>query len=96
MLFRSSPSGISSYSSLITGIARYHLGQYDASIESLEQSMKLRRGGDSYEFMYLAGAHLQNGRKDEALRWYDKGVRWIDAHPDSEPLIRNDLKTRAE
>jgi tetratricopeptide (TPR) repeat protein len=65
------------------GAAYYRCGDYKASIEAQEKSMKLRDGGDCYEWFFLAMAHAQLGHKEEARQWYDKAVAWMDKN---EPL----------
>jgi serine/threonine protein kinase/tetratricopeptide (TPR) repeat protein len=71
------------------GIAQYAAGDWQAAVESLEKSMKLRDGGDAYDWVFLAKAHWQLGRKDESRKWYDKAVEWMDKNQSrNEELIR--------
>jgi serine/threonine protein kinase/tetratricopeptide (TPR) repeat protein len=62
------------------GACYYRSGDFKAGIEALEKSMKLRAGGDSNDWFFLAMAHRQLGRQDEARKWYDQAVAWMDRH----------------
>src|SRR5262249_40893931 len=48
------------------GVASYRAGDWKAAIAALEQSMALRKGGDSNDWFFLAMAHGQLGDKDKA------------------------------
>jgi serine/threonine protein kinase/predicted Zn-dependent protease len=61
-------------------VAQYRAGDPKASIATFEKSMKLGSGGDSFDWFFLAMAHWQLGRKEEARKWYDKAVAWMDKH----------------
>jgi tetratricopeptide (TPR) repeat protein len=54
------------------GVAQYRAGQYREAITSLKKAMAPRKGGDSYDWLFLAMAYGQLGEKEEARRWYDK------------------------
>ena len=71
------------------GVAQYRAGEWQAAIEALEKSMELREGGDASDWFFLAMAHWQLGHKDEARKWYDKAVEWMDKNqPKNEELLR--------
>ena len=45
--------------------------------------------GDATDWFFLAMAHWQLGDKDEARKWYDKAVEWMDKNqPKNEELLR--------
>ena len=70
-------------------MAQYRAGEWQAAIEALEKSMELRKGGDAVDWFFLAMAHWQLGHKDEARKWYDKAVEWMDKNqPKNEELLR--------
>ena len=51
--------------------------------------MELRKGGDSFDWFFLAMAHWQLGEKDKAREWYDRAVQWMDKNqPKNEELRR--------
>ena len=71
------------------GVAQYRAGQWQAAIESLEKAVALREGGDAFNWYFLAMAHWQLGNKDEARKWYDKAVEWMDKNAATNPeLVR--------
>jgi tetratricopeptide (TPR) repeat protein len=77
------------------GIARYRAGDIKGAIQALHKSMEvprgesLRKGGDSRDWFFLAMAHWQLPDKDQARRWYEQAIRWMDTdHPDEEEFAR--------
>jgi eukaryotic-like serine/threonine-protein kinase len=60
------------------GVAHYRAGDWNAAREALEQSMGLRKGGDSSDWFFLAMSHEKLGNKEKARQWYDKAVEWMD------------------
>jgi tetratricopeptide (TPR) repeat protein len=54
------------------GVAQYRAGLYRDAITSLKKAMEPRKGGDSYDWLFLAMAHWRLGENAEARRWYDK------------------------
>jgi tetratricopeptide (TPR) repeat protein len=71
------------------GVAQYRNGEWEPAIRSLEDSMKMRNGGDSYDFFFLAMSHQRSGRLEEARRWYDRAIDWMDTNdPANEELRR--------
>jgi len=59
------------------GVARYRTGAFAKAIEALEASVRLRSGGDPYDWLFLAMAHARLGHRDEARREYDRAARWM-------------------
>jgi tetratricopeptide (TPR) repeat protein len=72
------------------GVAHYRAGDWKAAIMTLEESMGLRSGRlESSNTFFLAMTHCQLGNKEEARKWYDRAVRWMDKNqPDNEELRR--------
>jgi serine/threonine protein kinase len=62
------------------GVALYRAGDWNAAVEALNKGAKLRQGGDSSDWFFLAMAHWQLRKKDKARQWYDKGVAWMDKY----------------
>jgi serine/threonine protein kinase/Flp pilus assembly protein TadD len=60
------------------GVAYYRLGDWKGSISALEKSMELRKGGDCFDWFFLAMAHWQLGDKEQARKWYDQAVKWME------------------
>jgi serine/threonine protein kinase/Flp pilus assembly protein TadD len=71
------------------GAAHYQAGNWKAAIEALNKSMELRKGGDGFDWFFLAMARWQLGDKKDARKWYDKAVQWMDKNqPKDEELRR--------
>lgn len=74
------------------GWAHYRTRDWKASIEALEKSCALQdnpKGGDAFQWFFLAMAHRQLGEKYKARQWYDRAVQWVDKNqPTNEELRR--------
>ena len=68
------------------GAAQYRAGELEqARVEALKKSMELRTGGyTSNDWFFLAMAHWQLGDKDEARKWYDQAVEWMEKNQPQE------------
>src|SRR5262249_17353958 len=62
----------------ILGVAHYRTGDWKATIAALEESMELRKGGDSSDWFFLAMAYWKVGDKDKAREFFDRAVQWMD------------------
>jgi tetratricopeptide (TPR) repeat protein len=71
------------------GAARYRTQDWQGAVEALRKSMALRNGGDSSDWFFLAMAHWRMDRQEEARKWYDQAVQWMQKNrPTDEELIR--------
>ena len=71
------------------GVAHYRAGDWKAAVASLEKSMVLGKGGVSFDWFFLAMAHWQRGDKEQARKWYDQAVPWMEKNkPQDEELRR--------
>jgi tetratricopeptide (TPR) repeat protein len=72
------------------GAAQYRSGDWSAAIASLQRYREFRTDdGEWSNPFFLAMAHWQRGDKEEARRWYDTAVKWMDKNaPTNESLIR--------
>ena len=61
------------------GVAHYRAGDWAAAVDALEESMRLRSGGDPYDWLFLAMARQRLGDAAEARRWLDRSLAWIEA-----------------
>jgi serine/threonine protein kinase/WD40 repeat protein len=59
------------------GVIHYRAGKWQAAIDALTRSMELHNGGDGFDWFFLAMAHEQVGRKDQAREWYNRAVEWM-------------------
>jgi tetratricopeptide (TPR) repeat protein len=65
----------------VLGMARYRAGEWKASSAALNKSIALQhnpKGSNPTLWLFLAMAHGQLGEKDEARRWYDRAVRFLE------------------
>jgi serine/threonine protein kinase/tetratricopeptide (TPR) repeat protein len=60
------------------GVAHYRAGNWEAAVAALDESVKLRPGGDVMDRLFLAMAHEKLGNHDEARRVYEQAGRWLD------------------
>jgi tetratricopeptide (TPR) repeat protein len=71
------------------GVVQHYAGDKRAALSALYKSMELRRGGDSFDWFFLAMAHWQQGDKETARRWYVLANRWMAKYkPDDNELRR--------
>ena len=71
------------------GVAQYRAGDCLAAIESLTKSMELRKGGDAFDWFFLAMAHWQEDHHEEARKWFDQAAVWMEQNqPQNEELRR--------
>jgi tetratricopeptide (TPR) repeat protein len=62
------------------GVAHFRAGDWNAAKDALHESMRIRNGGDSLDWFFLAMAEWQLGQKDQARDWFDKSVKWMEKH----------------
>jgi tetratricopeptide (TPR) repeat protein len=63
------------------GVALYRTGDCKAAIEALEKSDVLAPDKNlAFNGLFLAMAHWQLGRRDEARQWYDRAVGWMEKY----------------
>jgi Flp pilus assembly protein TadD len=60
------------------GAAQYRAGSWKGAVEALEKSMALSKGGDAIDWFLLAMAHWRLDRKDEARKWCERAVKWME------------------
>src|SRR5262249_1640850 len=78
------------------GVAHYRKGDEKAAVTELERAMKLRSGGNSFDWFILAMAHWRLGERDLARTWFNRAVQWMDKHkPHDDELRRFRTETEA-
>ncbi|HTU89418.1 MAG TPA: protein kinase, partial [Gemmataceae bacterium] len=61
------------------GVAHYRAGNWVESIAALEKSMQLLHGQfESFNTFFLAMSHWQRNDKEQAHKWYNQAVRWME------------------
>jgi WD40 repeat protein/tetratricopeptide (TPR) repeat protein len=71
------------------GAAHYRAGDWPAAIEALQKSRELN-GTTSLGFdgFFLAMAHWRRGDREEARRWYDRSVAWMEENAPADEELR--------
>jgi Flp pilus assembly protein TadD len=64
------------------GVAQYRAGRYPEAVDTLAQAERLvplahHEGSLPVVLTFLAMAHWQLGKKEEARQWYDKAMQWL-------------------
>jgi hypothetical protein len=78
----------------VLGVACYRAGDWKASIAAMEKRLELLADRDQdLNTFFLAMAHWQLGEKEEARRWYDRAVVWMDKN---QPPDDHSSRLRAE
>ena len=79
------------------GAAYYRAADWKLAKDALSRSMKLRYGGDSFDWFFLAMVELKLGHRDQALEWYDKAVGWFHSSlPNDHELYRFHVEAAQE
>ena len=73
------------------GAAHYRAGEFPAAIQALEKSMELAKGGNSFDWFFLAMAHWQLGHSDNARKWLAKAIEWMQKHRPKDDELRRFL-----
>jgi tetratricopeptide (TPR) repeat protein/serine/threonine protein kinase len=60
------------------GVAHYRAGNWKEASVAIEQSMAMAKGGDSFDWFFLAMIHFQLGETDAARDWYSRAVEWME------------------
>jgi tetratricopeptide (TPR) repeat protein len=81
-----SPQNGSTWTTL--GLAQYRAADWSSAVAALEKSIKLRHGGDSRDWFFLAMAHWQLGEKEQSRKWYAKAVQWMDKNRAQDEELR--------
>jgi tetratricopeptide (TPR) repeat protein len=78
------------------GAIHFRLANWGAALSDLETSMQLRQGGDALDWFFLAIVHWRLNRRDEARRWYDQAVEWMEQHRSNDDELRRFRAEAAE
>ncbi len=58
-------------------VAQYRVGLRDEAVASFQESMERSKGGDPYDWFFMAMIEHERGNAKEATRWFDKSVAWM-------------------
>jgi eukaryotic-like serine/threonine-protein kinase len=69
------------------GIAQYRAGDWKAAAQALDRCMALRPA-NGFDWFFLAMTHWQLGHKDEAHKWYEQAVQWMEKYKRQDEELR--------
>ena len=78
------------------GVAHFRLGDWKQAIANLEKAEEL--APDRYlawNAFFLSMAHWQSGDKEQARKWYERAVQWMEKHQSSNEELHR-FRTEAE
>jgi tetratricopeptide (TPR) repeat protein len=62
----------------------YRAGQWEDTITAAGKARELGASGhEGMDLFFIAMAHWQLGKEDEACQWYDRAVEWMEQHEGS-------------
>jgi Flp pilus assembly protein TadD len=70
------------------GVAQCRARDWAEARAALLKSMALRKGGDSFDWFFLAMAHWQLGDKTEARQWLDRALHWMEKNKPNDQELR--------
>jgi tetratricopeptide (TPR) repeat protein len=76
--------------------AEYRAGNWKAALSALEKVKELGSAGHSFEWFLRAMVHYQLGDHDQARRWYDSAIKWMDNNLPTEDELRRFRAEAAE
>ena len=59
------------------GVALYRAGRWDSARKALDAAVKLNKGGDGSDWIFLAMTHWKLNNHEQAHDWNHKAVNWI-------------------
>jgi tetratricopeptide (TPR) repeat protein len=65
------------------GVTHYRAGDWNSAALALQKSMELRAGGDAFDWIFLAMAHGKLDHKEDARKWYDKAIEWMEKNEEA-------------
>jgi WD40 repeat protein/tetratricopeptide (TPR) repeat protein len=68
------------------GVALYRAGRFQDAILKLDEGIKEhKQGGSASDWLFLAMAHKSLGHTEEAQKWLQKAIQWIDKDTEKGP-----------
>src|SRR5262249_31979589 len=65
------------------GVAHYRAGDWKAAVTALGKSVQLPQGGDAVGHFFIAMAHWQLGKRQQARQAYDCAVQWLEKNKET-------------
>jgi eukaryotic-like serine/threonine-protein kinase len=74
----------------LSGVAQYRARNWAAAISALSKSTELRKGGYTCDALFfLAMAHWQLGKKEQARTFYDAAANWMEKNDPNDQYLRS-------
>jgi tetratricopeptide (TPR) repeat protein len=70
------------------GVAHLRAAEWQAARAALEQAMELGNGGNPKDWFPLAMVHWQLSKRDEARKWYERAIEWMEKNQPQDPEVR--------
>ncbi|MCE9527109.1 MAG: protein kinase [Planctomycetales bacterium] len=80
----------------VLGVAHYRVGNWKDAVAGLEKAMALSKGGNSFNWFFLAMAYWQLGDQGESRGWHEKAVAWMNKHRPKDEELRHIQSESAE
>jgi len=77
------------------GVAQYRAGDWRGAIAAMENSIALG-GQNSHDGFFLAMSHWQLDEREQARRWYDQAVQWMEKNKPNDGDLRRFRAEAAE
>jgi hypothetical protein len=65
-------------------------------VDEFRHSMELSKGGDAYDWFFLAMIDRKEGRAAEGRTWFDKAIAWTKRNAPKESTLRRYWSEAAE
>jgi eukaryotic-like serine/threonine-protein kinase len=69
------------------GVVHYRSGQWKEAAGALEESMRLRNGGDANDWLFMAMICQRQGQPSQARCWYDRSLAWLKAQTADDRML---------
>jgi serine/threonine protein kinase/Flp pilus assembly protein TadD len=77
----------------VLGVAHYRCGNWQSALDALNKAKEMRKGGSTFDWLFLAMAHRQLGNLDAARLAYDRAIQQLENNPQT--LAKNVPATEA-
>src|SRR5262245_62301575 len=78
-------------------LAQYRADNVKVAVAAFEKSMALSQANLARNSFFLALTHWRLGNHEQARRWYDRAVQWMDkSKPEDKELLRFRAEARSE
>ena len=80
----------------VLGWAHFRNGNWQESVDALKKSCELQEGGDPWQWLFMAMSHWQLGNQEEAGRWHQRSLSWLERRNEDVNAELHGFLTEAE